>query len=195
MSTPWLIAFLALWAVVLIEGMLVLGTFRRVAVVLEAAEGRLRELPAPGPGGLPIGAAVPPFAASTANGSAFSDADLRGKISLVLFLSSGCPPCGVLADELSDAEAIPGTRLLVVLNDRSECLELGLSSALPIAYQRNGEVSRAFQTTATPHAFLVDSRGVILASGTPNSRKALRDLVEESLEGGDRIAVPEEVPV
>jgi thiol-disulfide isomerase/thioredoxin len=159
-------------------------------VVLEAAEARLQALPEYGPGGLPIGAQIPPFEATTADGAPFTEADLRGRTSLVLFLSSGCSPCRTLADDLNGNTDALGPDLLVVLNDPSELLELGLADEIPILYQPDSVVSRAFDTTATPHAFVVDHQGVVTASGTPNSLRQLRQLVHEGMKGGDRLETP-----
>lgn len=185
MSTPWVIGFLGLWAVVFLEGVLVLGTFRRVSVALETAEGRLRELPAPGPGGLSIGARVPQFVASRADGREFTNEDLRGAISLVLFLASGCPPCQTMVADLNQNPHEIYARLFVILSDESEVLELGLIEAIPVVYQRDGAMARAFQTTAAPHAFLVDDDCSLIASGTPNSIADLRRLNLHGVKGGD----------
>jgi thiol-disulfide isomerase/thioredoxin len=196
MSTPWVIAFLSLWAVVLLEGALVLGTFRRVSIALETAEGRLRELPAPGPGGLRVGATVPPFVASRADGQEFTEDDLRGGVSLVLFLASGCPPCRTLAADLNQNPDEVYPRLFVILSNESEFIELGLIEAVPVVYQRDGAVARAFQTAAAPHAFLVNRDCTVIASGTPNSIAGLRRLSQDGGKGGDHPRpVPTEVHV
>ena len=185
MSAPWVIAFLGLWAVVLLEGALVLGTFRRVSIALETAEDRLQELPVPGPGGLRIGAKVPRFVASRADGRDFTDEDLRGAISLVLFLASGCAPCRTLAADLNQNPDEVYTRLLVILSGETEFIDLGLNEAVPVVYQRDGAMARAFETSATPHAFLVDHDCTVIASGTPNSIAGLRRLNQDDVKGGD----------
>lgn len=186
MSTPWIAAFVLLALVVALVAFLVVGMLRRIALVLEQAESRLRQLPSDfGPGGLAVGAPIADFVAETEAGIPFTASDLRGGPALVVFLSSGCAPCLTLARDLerADAERL-GARLFAVLHDPSERLELGLSSAVRVLYQRDGAISQAFETSATPHTFVLDSAGRVVATGTPNSFEGLKRLVTDA-QGGD----------
>lgn len=188
MSAAWIAAFVALAALSVLTALVVIGTLRRVSVVPQQAESRLRELPSDfGPGGLPTGMFIPDFEAVTGEGARFTSADLRGIPSVLVFLSSGCAPCRTLAAELEDATAARlGVRLLIVLRDSSERRDLGLDSTLEFVFQSDGAVSRAFATSATPHAFVIDPTGIVVASGTPNSVRGLEELVDHIQEGGDR---------
>lgn len=112
------------------------------------------------------------------------------------FLGSGCPPCRTLVADLNQNPDEVYARLFIILSDESEFIDLGLIEAAPVVYQRDGAMARAFQTTATPHAFLVDHDCTIIASGTPNSIAGLRRLNRHGVKGGDHTPpLPGEVHV
>jgi peroxiredoxin len=180
-------AFLALWSVVLLLGLLVLGTLRRVAPLLERAESQLAaSAGAAGRLGLEPGVPVPEFEVATVEGATLRDADLRGKASIVLFTRRGCPACGQLIDQLKGGEAARlGIQLVVVAEEESLAAELASAEAVTAIAQPDRSLADAFQTNATPHAFAVGASGVIAASGFPNSIEQLEVLTELVREGGD----------
>jgi hypothetical protein len=47
--------------------------------------------------------------------------------------------------------------------------DLGLPAWVPVLHQRDGSAAEAFDTTATPYAFALDSAGVVTASAIPAS--------------------------
>src|SRR5919108_73227 len=68
-SVPWIVAIGALWLVVLVLGVLVLGLLRRVSAALIATENRVALLGAIGFGGLRSGESLPAFRALTTDGA------------------------------------------------------------------------------------------------------------------------------
>lgn len=185
MTPVWIVAFTGLSLLVALTVLALVGTLRRISSVLEQAEEYLRTF-SPQLRGLPPGAPVPEFEAETEEGARFSAADLQGTASVVLFLSSGCPPCRMLAAELSpSAVGELSSELHIVLTHRSEADELGLAEKLSVIYQDNRELSRAFQSNATPHAFAVDASGTVVASGTPSSLSQLREIAESVIQRHD----------
>lgn len=186
MSGAWIAAFLALWAVVLLLGLLVLGLLRRIGPVLERAE--FVASSAVGPGiGLPLGTTVPDFELSLANGEAISAADLRGRPYVLLFVSSGCAPCRGLAAEIRTREGpAPLADLIVVAAESDADAALTDAPYATLAFQSGRAVSDAFGTSATPHAFAVDTSGTVVASSFPNTLDHLEALAREASRGGDR---------
>jgi AhpC/TSA family len=186
-TAPWIVALCLLAACVLLTALIVLGALRRISAVLEQAEARLRDLPAvasSGPGGLEIGATLPAFEADRLGGVPVTDEQLRGTPATILFLSASCPPCAALARDLrrhpSHDESV-----YVVVSGPHDVEQLRLTEAQQVLIQRDGQLSEAFKTTATPHAFVFNSAGVLVAAGTPNSGAALRRLAAPVLgEGG-----------
>lgn len=186
MSAPWIIAFGLLTLGVLVTAALVLGTLRQVSGVLEQAEVRLRDvvvMGGAGPGGLEPGASLPTFRAETLDRDLVTEADLRGVPAVLLFLSSDCPPCRALAHELQRRRDV-GISLYVVLDGIDDARELRLIGLENILLQGDGQLSQAFKTRATPHAFVFDAAGALVAAGTPNTFDHLRNLARGVLEGG-----------
>lgn len=189
MTTAWTIAFILLSICILCVALIVLGVLRRVSLVLEQAEARLGDAfatGAGGPGGLAIGSALPSFEVQRVGGGIVTDRDLRGRAATILFLTASCPPCEVVARDLRRIanSAIP---IYIVANHLADVEALRLGSDQSVLIQTEGQLSAAFETSATPHAFVFGSDGLLKASGTPNSGSALRRLQESVSveEGGD----------
>lgn len=186
MSGAWIAAFLALAGLTVLIGLLVLGTLRRVAPLLERTEARLAELaPDMTPRGLALGESVPPFEAHRHDGGTFSDADLHGRESLVLFLGVACRACERLIDDLERGR-VPelGAALVVVTESAEQARRLATEEGVAVVVQRERELSRAFESNVTPHAFVVDAAGAIRGRGTPNDWERLQQLAADAKRGG-----------
>jgi hypothetical protein len=188
MSTPWLVAYVVLAAVVVLAVLVLVGTLRRIGAVLEGAEAALRDSaqqPSPGPGGLRPGTPLPSFRVARFNGPGFvSSGDLQGSSAVVLFLSSTCPACAGLARELRRKTPRLGVPLYVVFGSASEVRATGLEKLEHVLVQDRSELSGAFETSTTPHAFAIDAVGVVVAATTPNTFSQLNDFVGAALAGG-----------
>jgi hypothetical protein len=167
--------------------LLVLGTLRRISLVLERAESHLAASSAAvGSAGLEPGTPVPKFEVATVEGATLTDADLRGKASIVLFIRRGCPACAQLIDQLKDGEAAKlGIPLVVAAEEESLAEELANAEAVAVISQADRSLPKAFRSNATPHAFAVAASGVVAESGFPNSVEQLEVLAELVREGGD----------
>jgi hypothetical protein len=186
MSGPWIAAFLALSTLVVIMALLVLGLLRRVSPLLEQAESALRNAGSvPGPlQGLPIGAELPQFEARDIRGSVVTEADFAGTPAVVLFIDPGCRPCERLVAELRRGwEVQQGARLWVITGDGHES-DLDLPGQATVLVQSDDRISRAFQTSITPHAFAIGVNGTIVNRDIPDSTDALVKLARQALEGG-----------
>lgn len=185
MSGLWTGAFVGVCGIVVILGLIVLGTLRRLLPVLERAEASLASVGARiSPGGLPSGSTVPAFSVEEIGGSLFSEGDLEGSKSVVLFLSSSCVACAQFVDDL-ELGRVPdlGVRLVVV-SDRSQAGRFEQLTGVIVLVQEGRSLASVFETEATPHAFVVDEQRRILASGTPNDWERLRRLLAEAEKGG-----------
>lgn len=178
MSVAWTIAFGTFAGLSLLTALAVLGTLRRATAALEEVEARLRGTDSdPRPGGLAPGTSVPEFAALTDRGRVFTARELRGRDVVLLFLAADCPPCRVLADELRAASPpYVEARLVLVFDAEAEAGQLIEGIDAEVIYQDERAVSRAFNSAGTPHAFVIDRAGTVVASGMPNTLSALREL-------------------
>lgn len=188
MTTPWIVAFAAQWVFVLLLGLVVLGTFRRVTPLLERSEeviaSSARRIAI---GGLAPGSVVPDFAAKAVDGETCTQNDLLGHTkTVVLFLGSDCKACERLIDDLEHGR-VPDfdAQIVVVSGAPAEAQRLAISPNVLSVVDDRRELSRAFESAVTPHAFVVDRHRVVTGNGTPNDWEELRSLLK-STEGGDR---------
>jgi thiol-disulfide isomerase/thioredoxin len=166
------------WLVIILLAILVLGLLRRTTSVLEAAERQLSR-PDLNVRGLQRGATVPAFVASSATGEPLPSSVLLEHAGVVLFLSSACAPCRRLAEELSRLEKPPAELPITVIVDQG-WVRAGIPQirGVTLAIQANHTVSDAFDSNATPHAFLVDAGGVVVDAIIPAEVKDLMDLAQ-----------------
>jgi peroxiredoxin len=165
MTGPWLAAFVVLWVLVLLLAVLVLGLLRRVLPLLDHLEARR---PAAPELGLSAGTSVPAFEARDRAGKAVGADDVP-RPGIVLFLEPDCRPCEKLAKQVrTDADRLDGVPLVFVTSDTEEGRALAPTSGLTML-QTGHAVSHAFQTSITPHAFLVDRDGRLSDRMVPES--------------------------
>jgi hypothetical protein len=168
MTGPWLLAFLALAALVLLMAVVQVGILRRVTVLLERAEAAVA---AGGSGaggdGLNPGARIAPFTASTIDGRRFDSDSVTGE-AMWLLLSAGCGPCQVLAAELAggSGERI-GMPVVALVGAAGDAAELGLPAWVQVVVAADGIAMATFRTSSTPHAF-ASAGGVVKAQAIPN---------------------------
>jgi peroxiredoxin len=119
-----------------------------------------------------IGTPAPPIKLADLEGNSVKLRDFRGKKTLVLFWNPGCGFCQQMLDDLKDWEADPpegAPKALVVSAGTVEANKaMGLSSRVVLDQQF--AAGRAFGTSGTPSAVLVDERGKIaseVAVGAP----------------------------
>lgn len=192
MSTSWIVAVLALWTLVLLLAVLLLGTLRRLAPLLERAELAIQRSR---PGGLESGATVPDFEAVDADGERLTAVDLEQRRSIVLLVDRDCPPCKQLVGEIAAADPrVLEFELFAIYGERA--LHSGFPSVVGVRtlVQVDGSVSRAFQSISTPHVFALDGRRVV-DSGTPNTIEGLRHLALRLREEVSDQPKQENVPV
>jgi hypothetical protein len=130
---------------------------------------------------------LPEFRAQRLHGGWVTDEDVRGSPALILFLSVNCPPCRLLARELRRRHEL-GVPLYIALNEPSDAKQLRLEALDDALTQAHGDLGQAFRTSTTPHAFAFDSKGTVVATGTPNTVKGLVELAAAA-KGGDASGV------
>jgi peroxiredoxin len=185
-STPWIAAFCALTAIVVLLALIVLGTLRRLAPLFERAEASLAAAAASAsPGALPTGAKVPPFAAASVDGANFTEFDLRRTRTVLLFLGASCPACERLVQGLENGDAPElDARLMAVSPNADEASRLARSMQVTVVVDNDRSVARAFESEIVPHAFVIED-GRVLASGRPNGWDEVEALLEDAEKGGD----------
>ena len=163
-------------------GVLVLGLVRRVSVALTATESRLALLGDIGFGGLRPGERVPEFRARTTSGEVVDRSYILGEASVLLFMSSGCPACDALVDELRTHLFEPEVELVAVVESGADTTTLN-GVDCRVLLQENSELSRAFEVIATPYAFAVDASGLLHGGFLVHTISDLRRLAS-TVKGG-----------
>ena len=188
MSTAWVIAFVVLAAAVIVNLVVVVGLLRRIAPVLEGAERELAQSVGAldVPGGVPLLGRASPFHVYTHDGLRISSDELLSETTILLFMEAGCQPCRELISQLHpNGEGLDEIPLVIVIPDADAYENLKLDGAhVRIVLQPDRAASRAFQTEATPSAFVVYPGGVVLDRLVPRSWADLQ-LLARRQRGGD----------
>ncbi len=145
------------------------------------------KIPAPQTGFL-----APDFTAKTPGGKAIRLSDLRGKVVLVNFWASWCPPCRAEMPAIESVYLAYQGQGLVVLavnstiqdnstNARAFFTENKLS--FPILLDETGEITSLYRVQSLPTSFFIDRAGVIreVIVGGPMAQALLFSRVEKLL--------------
>src|SRR5262245_23258034 len=117
--------------------------------------------------GLKAGAVAPEFQLPRIDGGELALNQLRGRHVLLVFSDPECGPCEELAPRLQELHQRREDLQVVVVSrrgldaNRANAAALGLS--FPIVLQRQWEISREYGMFATPIAYLIDERGILLS--------------------------------
>lgn len=189
MNPWWLASYVALWAVVLLLGFLLLGALRALGL-----QGwRLEQLEATAPtrvgrSGLKPGKPAPEFTLPNATGGEVGLREFAGRRVLLVFTQSGCGPCHRIMPELNRLQTAGKVQVLVVNNGEPKATRAWaeeVRARFPVAVQEHYSLSRRYEVFATPFAFLIDERGVIAAKGIVNHRQHIDYILEGALSEHD----------
>ncbi len=113
---------------------------------------------------------APAFTLTALDGKSISLNDGRGKIVLVNFWATWCPPCRSEMPDIQAAYLAHRSEFIVLAINQSESDEAVKQFAdefhltFPLLLDRDGAVSRQFQVQALPTSFFIDRAGVIRAA-------------------------------
>jgi len=168
MEGIWLVSFIVLWVIVILEGVLILLLYRQLGILyLGTASGVSRD-------GLAVGAKAPDFSLPTADGRTVSLNSLRGRNVLLLFGSTHCEPCRRLLPGLEEFAGREGRDFQVLwLNqgtmEDTQAFLAETGSPLTMLTFREG-LNDDYRVRVTPFLFMIDGNGVIKAKGLANTK-------------------------
>lgn len=141
------------------------------------------------------GFAAPGFTLDLLGGGKVTLADLRGKVVLVNFWTSWCPPCRLEMPAIEKTYrsykdlgfVVIGVNLTAQDSEKDAANfieEIGVT--FPIALDRNNAVGNLYLVTALPTSYFIDRKGVIrsVIVGGPMSEAVIQSKVEELLREG-----------
>ena len=113
---------------------------------------------------------APDFVLDTLDGKRVTWDDLRGKVVLVNFWATWCPPCRAEASDLQAAYQahVKGDFVVLAIDNAEEDANVKNFAdeyhlTFPILLDRDLQVSQRFQVMALPTSFIVDRNGIIRA--------------------------------
>ena len=114
MSGIWLASYIALWAVVLFQGVVIFVLLRQLGVIyLGSAQGVAND-------GLDVGKEAPDFSLNGLDGEPLSLASFRGTPVVLIFGSPTCAPCRGLIPDLNAFARDRAAELHVLFLSRSD---------------------------------------------------------------------------
>jgi methylamine dehydrogenase accessory protein MauD len=197
MSMSLLVCIVTIWAAVLFLGFLLLGALRALGLL----RWRLEQLEATTPkrlgrDGLKPGKRAPDFTLPSVEGREMSLHDFSGRKVLLVFTQSGCGPCRTVMPELNRLE--PGDAQVVVINngdpEATRKWSAAVGARFPVLAQDKFSVSKKYEVFATPFAFVIDTKGVIISKGIVNNRQHIRYVLSNTRvtgSNGHGAAVPD----
>lgn len=142
------------------------------------------------------GFTAPDFTLDLLDGGTVSLSELRGKVVLVNFWTSWCPPCRLEMPAIEKTYrsykeigfVVIGLNLTAQDSQQAAAdfaREIGIT--FPIAIDRDNAVGNLYRVTALPTSFFIDRNGVIrsVVVGGPMSEALIQSKVEELLREGE----------
>jgi hypothetical protein len=175
-------SYVAIWIVVLFQGLLIVALLRQLAELRRLVEaGGLQ-----GEDRLPVGSPAPRFAGfDVRSGQPVSSHTFSGSGGLVLFLSADCTVCRGLADRLRPP-AMNGLPPIIAFCQGGEHSCAGfvkkLSLDVHLLLEGAEETAARYRVSGFPTAVVVDANQKIRGYGHPRNVEDLRQLLARSLD-------------
>ncbi len=173
------LSYVALWAMLLFQGLLALALLRRVAELRELASHGVF----PTDGSLEVGSSAPEFqSVDYRSRRQISNTQFAERERLILFLSA-CPACMQLADELRQVRHLDLPPIVVFcLGGERSCSGIieKLAPEICAITEDAEEIAARFRIAGTPTAVAVDSENIIQGYGHARAVKDLQELLVQS---------------
>ena len=129
-------------------------------------------------GGLPVGRTAPDWVIATDDGGSLAASAFAGTRHVLLFADASCAACDEVVPAAIGAAADGDVPPVVVIGRDGD--ELPASWSGPRTGMEHGdEVSAAFRVEVSPHIFVIDEGGAIVAQGGAASLEDVEALVRE----------------
>jgi len=193
-ATWWLVSYVVLWVVVIVQAILIVEVLREIGMVRQASRARARlSFPSPQEDGPPLGSRAPEFTAETINGygSAASVLAAPGQRMLLVFLSPTCEGCQLVAEALNVLAAQEANRLaiLVIMRSGPEAAVRAFLNLfrlhVPVILDSGDAITTDLHVHHAPFGLLYDSGGQLARRGLVKTEDDLAALLGEC-------SVPEE---
>jgi hypothetical protein len=132
------------------------------------------------PSGLAVGRPAPAWSITTPSGELVTSATLAGLRHVLVFADADCRACDELVPEVVQAST-EGALPPVVIVGRGDAATMPAAwRAATVGVEHDGDVSAAFDVEVTPHVFVVDDGGAVVAQGGAVDLRDVEELVTAS---------------
>lgn len=185
MSLPFVSSYVALWALVILQGLVLLALVRMVHELRNNAASF-------NVGGQSTAALepAPPFQAMALDGTRVTSEDFPGRLTALLFVSPTCPSCTTTLHEMRALHfKAQGNVVVICRASRYDSMRLAQAhklDGLPVIADEDDSLSRLYRITTVPVAVLINGSGKVQSYGYP-----LREEMEQAFEAAP-VAAEEE---
>ncbi len=180
MNGVWLVSYVALWILVILLTVIVLGLVRQLGLI-HLRLGPEHSVLTPTEG-LEIGSTAPDFhAVDVISKENFTLASLKDRPSLLIFVSPACRPCLELMPHIASFWRSKHKKLNVLLFSQSnDVSNFNLSNvSIPVLPDPDRVIAKAYQVRATPFAYRLDNSGIVKQRGIVNNSEDLEAFLED----------------
>lgn len=173
MSLPYFLSYAALWILVVLQSLILLGV---VHIVYQIQHTDVAD------NGLPVGREAPQFNTIDLTGTPIRSADFAGRLTALLFVSPSCSLCTATLDEIEALHyKAKGNVIVICRAGRDDCARLAERHQLnvPIVADEDERISRLFDIVGVPMAVLVNESNRIQSYGHPMRGEELEAMFEE----------------
>jgi hypothetical protein len=130
-------------------------------------------------GGLPVGRSAPDWEIATAAGGSLAAASLAGTRHVLLFADTSCRACDDLVPAAVEASTSGVLPPVVVIAREDDAPMPSSWEGRWTGVEQGDEVSEAFRVEVSPHLFVIDEGGAIVAQGGAATLADVEALVRE----------------
>jgi methylamine dehydrogenase accessory protein MauD len=173
MSLAFWISYAVLWLMVIGIGAILLGVLR--TVYWQGGPSDAADVLGPH--------VAPAFRVADLDGNQFSNADIAGQLTALLFASPNCTSCMTTLEQLNALSSkVKGNVVVVCQGSREDCALLGQRHHLTqqIVVDEDAEMGRLFKISGTPTAVILDELGRIISVGHPMETEELEELIQSA---------------
>ena len=164
MSTLFYVSFALLWAIVVFQGLLLLGLGRLVFRETDAADA-----PEIDTASL-LTKPLPEFRARDIGGNDVSSDQFGGHIAALLFVSPSCSSCTLTLHEMAALRQKTDDHVVVVsrgTEDETVAMAQSHDLSVPVVVDEWGELVKLFGISAFPSAVLINEKSEVQSIGHP----------------------------
>lgn len=180
MSFSFLATYIAIWALVLFQGLLIVALLRDLSDLRRAAGRR-----GPPSAELPLGSVAPHYAgADVRTGEMVDLQGMKEQGGIVLFVSPDCRVCRRLFTSLPGSEIETSMPVVVWCEGGDEaCADFArhVPPTVPFLVDKGETIAARYYIAAFPCAVVVNRDLTIRAYGYPKTPQELRDVVQSAL--------------